>query len=225
TANSSGLYSHTYVSAQGCDSIVNINLAVNSVLTTNLNDQICQGTIYNLPWGGTANSSGLYSHTYISAQGCDSIVNINLAVNSVLTTNLNDQICQGNIYNLPWGGTTNAAGLYSHTYVSAQGCDSIVNINLAANSVLTTNLNHQICQGNIYNLPWGGTTNAAGLYSHTYVSAQGCDSIFNTTRPSSYLLTTNLNDQICQGNIYNLPWGGTTNAAGLYSHTYVSAQG
>src|SRR6185369_12485628 len=102
---------------------------------------------------GSESTAGTYSHTYTSASGCDSIVNITLAVNSVLTTNLDAQICQGSTYNLPWGVSESTAGTYSHTYTSSSGCDSTVNITLSVKAVLTTNLDAQICQGSSYNLP------------------------------------------------------------------------
>src|SRR6185369_8842426 len=122
-----------YTSASGCDSVINITITVNPTFTTNNTTNVCQGSSYNLPWGGNETTTGTYSHTYTSASGCDSIVNITLVVNSILTTNLDAQICQGSSYNLPWGGTESTAGTYSHTYTSASGCDSIVNITVAVN--------------------------------------------------------------------------------------------
>src|SRR5207249_4541815 len=150
---------------------------VNPIFTVNQNAQICQGSSYNLPWGGTQSAAGTFSHTFTSVSGCDSVVNVTLSVNAVLTINLSAQICPGTSYNLPWGGTQSAAGIYSHTFTSVSGCDSLVNVTLSVNAVLTIDLSAQICQGSSYNLPWGGTESAAGTYSHTFTSVSGCDSI------------------------------------------------
>src|SRR5208282_3384617 len=118
---------------------------------------ICQGASYNLPWGGTATTANTYSHIYTSVSGCDSTVNIALTVNALLTTNLAAQICNGSSYNLPWGGTATTANIYSHTYTSVSGCDSVVNITITLNQVYTNNQSQSICQGASYNLPWGGS--------------------------------------------------------------------
>src|SRR6185503_1653950 len=225
TANTTATYTHTYNTTSGCDSVVNIALAVDPVFTTNRNAQICSGTSYNLPWGGTASTAGVYTHTYATASGGDSILNITLSVGAVSTTNVNAQICQGAVYNLPWGGTANTTATYTHTYNTTSGCDSVVNIALAVDPVFTTNQNAQICSGDSYNLPWGGTASTAGVYSHTYATVNGCDSILNITVVINSIFTTNQNVQICTGSTFTLPWGGTVNTAGTYSHTYNTASG
>ena len=149
------------------------------VVTINQTAAICLGTLYNLPWGGTAGTAGTYSHTYSTTSGCDSIVNIALSVNDFISINQTAAICQGTVYNLPWGGTAGTAGIYSHTYLTTSGCDSIVKITLSVNPVITINQSAAICQGTFYNLPWGGTAGTTGTYSHTYSTTSGCDSIVN----------------------------------------------
>ena len=114
---------------------MNIALSISSVITVNLTAGICQGTVYNLPWGGTTTTSGTYSHTYTSPLRCDSIVNIALSINPIFTVNQTARTCQGIAFSLPWGGTASSAGTYSHTYSTASGCDSIVNIALSINPI------------------------------------------------------------------------------------------
>src|SRR6185436_7324198 len=139
-----------------------IDLSINPIASVSQTASICQGSVYNLPWGGTASTAGIYSHTYSTTNGCDSIVNITLSINSVVSINQLASICQGTVYNLPWGGTASATGIYSHTYSTTSGCDSVVNINLSINPIVSVNQTASICQGTVYNLPWGGTANSAG---------------------------------------------------------------
>src|SRR5204862_175228 len=225
TASTAGTYSHTYTTASGCDSIINIALSINPIFTINQTARTCQGTAYNLPWGGTATTAGIYSHTYSTASGCDSIINIALSINPIFTINQTARTCQGTAFNLPWGATASTAGTYSHTYSTASGCDSIINIALSINPIYTINQTASICQGATFSLPWGGIVNTAGTYSHIYSSANGCDSIVNVALTVNPVFTNNLTSNTCQGTPYNLPWGGTANTAGTYSHTYSTSNG
>jgi hypothetical protein len=89
--------------------VVNITLTVNPNFTTNLTAQICDGQSYTLPWGGSVTTANTYSNTYQTASGCDSVVNITLTVNPIFATNLTAQICEGQSYTLPWGGSVTTA--------------------------------------------------------------------------------------------------------------------
>src|SRR6185295_8437223 len=220
-----GTYSHTYTTPSGCDSIVNIALTINPIYSVNQTASICQGSTYNLPWGGTAGTGGTYSHTYTTPSGCDSIVNIALTINPIYSVNQTASICQGSTYNLPWGGTAGTGGTYSHTYTTPSGCDSIVNIALTINPIYSVNQTASICQGSTYNLPWGGTAGTGGTYSHTYTTPSGCDSIVNIALTINPIYSVNQTASICQGSTYNLPWGGTAGTGGTYSHTYSTGSG
>ncbi len=224
-ASTVGTYSHTYSNALGCDSIVNITLSINPIITTNINTNTCANHPFNLPWGGTASVAGIYSHTYVNPGACDSTVNITLSINPITTTNLNASTCVTQPFNLPWGGTTNIAGTYSHIYTGASGCDSTVNITLSIGPSIIINQNASTCANQPFNLPWGGTASIAGTYSHTYLNPGSCDSTVNITLAINPIITTNQNATTCATQPFNLPWGGTTSTAGIYSHTYVNALG
>lgn len=63
----------------------------NCYVTNNLSEEICQGETYTFA-GETLNSSGVYSHTYQTSSGCDSIVTLTLTVNQIdinITQNFN----------------------------------------------------------------------------------------------------------------------------------------
>jgi gliding motility-associated-like protein len=225
SATTAGTYSHTYSTTSGCDSVVNITLSINPTYTINNTASICQGESYTLPWGGSATTAGTYSHTYSTTSGCDSVVNLILSINSNFITNNTASICQGQSYTLPWGGSATTAGTYSHTYSTTSGCDSVVNIILSINPTYTLNNTASICQGQSYNLPWGGSATTAGTYSHTYTTTSGCDSVVNLILSINSTFVTNNTASICQGQSYNLPWGGSATTAGTYSHTYSTTSG
>ncbi|PKP00674.1 MAG: hypothetical protein CVU11_17110, partial [Bacteroidetes bacterium HGW-Bacteroidetes-6] len=180
------------------------------------NHAICNGETYL--WHGTNyTTTGTYTATYSTAQGCDSVYTLNLTVNPEYTFIENHAICNGETY--LWHGTNyTATGTYTATYSTAQGCDSVYTLNLTVNPEYTFIENHAICNGETY--LWHGTNyTATGTYTATYSTAQGCDSVYtlNLTVNTEYTFTEN--HAICNGETYL--WHGTTyDTSGTYTATY-----
>ncbi|MFM8787446.1 MAG: cohesin domain-containing protein, partial [Bacteroidota bacterium] len=76
---SSGTYYDTLINSLGCDSILQLNLTVNPSYNQNQNIVVCSGTSFAFG-GQNLTTSGNYSHTYTTMNGCDSLVNLNLSV-------------------------------------------------------------------------------------------------------------------------------------------------
>ncbi len=220
-----GDYMQTYTSVDGCDSVVTIHLSVSQSIQTSTNESICSGGSFNLPWGGTASVAGNYPHTYTSVSGCDSIATIILSITQGVSSNTNASICQGESFQFPWGGSASNAGDYPHTYQGVNGCDSIATIHLTIRQGTSSTTNASICQGAFYQFPWGGSANAAGDYPHTYTGENGCDSIatIHLTLTSAYY--TEVNESICDGETFVLPWGGYEGYPGDYTYTYEASNG
>ncbi|MFM7668240.1 MAG: gliding motility-associated C-terminal domain-containing protein, partial [Bacteroidota bacterium] len=93
------------------DSIVNLTLVVNPVITATQNTTICQGQSVNF-FGQTLSNPGLYSQTLQTVNGCDSIVNLNLLVNPLpstpIITNDGPVECPGDIVTLSASSTPNS---------------------------------------------------------------------------------------------------------------------
>ncbi|MFN4235096.1 MAG: immunoglobulin domain-containing protein [Bacteroidia bacterium] len=88
TLTTGGNYQETFVAANGCDSIVQLALTVISSSTVfNQNASICQGDVYVF---GNQNltTSGTYTQTFTATAGCDSVVQLNLTVNSLPNVNV-----------------------------------------------------------------------------------------------------------------------------------------
>jgi hypothetical protein len=85
TWTSSGIYTDTLVNIAGCDSVITINLTILNHSNATLNVTECNN--YTSPSGNyTWNTSGIYFDTIPNSSGCDSIITINLTINSVDTT-------------------------------------------------------------------------------------------------------------------------------------------
>ncbi|MEP6793396.1 MAG: gliding motility-associated C-terminal domain-containing protein [Saprospiraceae bacterium] len=200
-------------SSHGCDSTVNVNLSFNSIVTFDLNQTLCpggsivvNGTIYN-----SANPTG--SQTFIGGSylGCDSVVNVNLSFYAPSIFNYNPTLCtggsvtvNGNIYDV-----TNTTGTEVLPNASIHGCDSIVNVNVSFNSVVTYDLTNTLCPGG--SIVVNGTTyNAANPSgSETFIGGSylGCDSVVNIMLSFYPTVVFNLNQTLCAGK--NLVVNGT----------------
>ena len=97
-----------------CDTVRQINLSVLPMVETSELKTICAGENY---FG--YHSTGNYSDTLISPEGCISIQNILLTVKDPITTHTTATVCDQNIF------SHTKAGIYVDTLVSVEGCDSI----------------------------------------------------------------------------------------------------
>ncbi len=86
---SSGTYTATLTNAAGCDSIVTLNLTINQSSTGSETQTACDS--YTWPANGTTYTmSGTYTATLTNAAGCDSIVTLNLTINTAPTATATD---------------------------------------------------------------------------------------------------------------------------------------
>ena len=83
-------------------------------------------------WNGTNYSqSGNYVDTLQSTNGCDSVLNLNLTINSSISTIESVIVCDNYLWN---GNNYTQSGSYNDTLVTSSGCDSIVTLNLTINN-------------------------------------------------------------------------------------------
>ncbi|MBI2269539.1 MAG: hypothetical protein HYU69_04180, partial [Bacteroidetes bacterium] len=119
-------------SAQGCDSVVTLNLTINNSTTGNDIQTACN----SYTWiDGNNYTASTNTPTYTiaggSSQGCDSIVTLNLTINTFASGTDVQTAC--NSYT--WiDGNNYTASTNTPTYTivggSSEGCDSIVHANL-----------------------------------------------------------------------------------------------
>jgi hypothetical protein len=89
---------------------------------------------YLSPGGNTYTTSGTYTDTILSAQGCDSILSIHLTLLQSSTGSMTATAC--NAYTVPSGNQTyTTSGTVTDTLTNAVGCDSIITIALTINTV------------------------------------------------------------------------------------------
>ena len=190
------------------------------------------------------NQSGQYSVS-IQFPNCtiqDTIQLISLPAPHI--SSIDTAICYGQSFHLPWGPVVQLAGSYNDTLHYSTGCDSIIRqINLTIHprpfigNDTTACLVHHVVVLNATTTAATGytwqdgshnntfTANAPGLYwvSVNFGTCSTKDSmvISNVAAP----LNTTIQDSICTGSPYTLPWGNIVYAAGTYRDTIPSIAG
>lgn len=168
-------------STSGCDSVVTLNLTINSAATFTQNPTICSddSVVVN---SNIYTTTGTFNDTIFNgaANGCDSIITTNLTVNSIPTFTQNAVICQGDsvIVN---GNVYTTTGTFIDTLQNSavNGCDSIVSTYLTVNPTVSFTQNFTECQG--FSVSVGTNTyNTSGNFTDTLTTLVGCDSIVTT---------------------------------------------
>ncbi len=179
TYTKSDTYYDTIPNVNGCDSIITINLTINQTRAT-----IAKIACYNYVSPSkkyTYTKSDTYYDTIPNANGCDSVITINLTINNQTTETIARTACYS--YVSPSNKYTyTKSDTYYDTIPNANGCDSIITINLTINAadVSVTNSSPTL------------TANATGA---TYQWLD-CDNNFteiNNATNQSFLATSNGN--------------------------------
>ncbi|MFM8512808.1 MAG: hypothetical protein ACKOBI_03565, partial [Bacteroidota bacterium] len=221
TLTVAGNYTRTIPAANGCDSVITLTLTVRPNSTASLSATICQGQSYVFGTQ-TLTAAGNYTRTIPAVNGCDSVITLNLTVNPNSSSTISVSVCQGQSY--AFGSQTlNVPGTYTRTLVAANGCDSVITLNLSFRPNSTTTIQDSICFGSFY-LFGAQVLTSSGIYTQSQQSANGCDSLTVLTLTVLPNSTASLQATICQGDYY---WfgGDTLRNPGFYNDTLVALNG
>lgn len=123
-----GLFYDSLSTIEGCDSIYSSLLIVHNITYDTLPKYLCDGDSVFVG-GAWRSSSGLYTDVLISSKGCDSIVSLDVTVDSILLVEDSINIFPGDSIFLG-GAWQDTAGVYVDTFEAIAGCDSIVTTTL-----------------------------------------------------------------------------------------------
>ena len=166
--SSNNTATHTLTNVAGCDSVVSLNLTINSSNT----DTNVVSSCNSYTWDGVVyTTSGVYSNTYTNALGCDSVHTINLTINNSNIGTSSITACDS----YSWDGAIyTTSGIYSNIYTNLEGCDSVHTLTLIINNSNTETSSFTVCDS----YTWDGIVyTTSGTYSNTYTNLAGCDSI------------------------------------------------
>ena len=206
----------------------------------------------------TVGTAGLYSVTVTDAMGCTGSTYAAVTVNPLpnVTITGNNTTCQGNVVTLTANGaqsyqwnngstdatiSVGAAGNFTVTGYSAQGCASTASTAVTIYPTYNTPVSHSMCQGESYNF-FGQPLTVGGTYTHTLYSTHGCDSVITLTLTVREVPVVSISGTtaFCEGQStmlyanggtsyqWNSGTSGSTlmvNAEGNYTVTATNAQG
>lgn len=173
-------FSNSYPLANGCDSVVELNLTVNPTYNTNVDLTICSSATYDFH-GQIVDQPGTYYTTLTSQYGCDSTITLNLAVDSYYQVNLSEHICEGDMSTTPGFEGRADAGIDTLFLTATNSCDSLVVLVLEVGQIDNIQLFDSIEVDNEYS-NYGfdiAAIHEAGevTFTNTLTNADGCDSI------------------------------------------------
>lgn len=112
-----------------CSYTDEVTITVLDEITEEVETSICPGESLFVG-GAEQTTSGVYEDVFTAANGCDSIVTTILTVlPEIFPTYIDTTICPGDVFEYD-GMTLNSDGTYEFILTSADGCDSVVFVNL-----------------------------------------------------------------------------------------------
>ena len=208
------------------DILHNVNINLLPMVEKEITDVMCQGDVYEKYGFSGIVKEGVYRLKYISSNGCDSIVTLNLFVNPSVEVMFFDTICSGYMYE--WGELIlSETGIYTQIFKNEiTGCDSTVILSLYVKDPIIENITEVLCFGEKYLLGDIEISNS-GTYTETFKTPAGCDSIVNLTiiaRPD-YRYTETVS--LCYGEAYEGDIEGFVGLSetGVYTLPYTSIDG
>ena len=234
SVSQSGVYTVTATNAEGCSTTTNVTVTINPLPNVNISgdSSFCQGNNTTLTVTGantyawsnsqtgntiTVNNAGTYTVTGTDTNGCTKTATKTVSVNPTYNIPLTLSICDGDSYNF-YGQNITAAGTYTHTLQTVNGCDSVLTLVVTLESLPTIAIlgDTTLCEGgsttliatgaDTYNWSTGDNTATAtisvfGIYTVTGVSALGCSNTASVTvlaLPAPQITITGETD-ICAG--------------------------
>lgn len=216
-----GDYEQNLVNSFGCDSLLSLSLTVNDVYFEDIFTSICEGEVFELN-GVEYGEAGIFDQELNSAENCDSILTIQIELLENPTEEIELLICGGDSLELN-GETFSQSGEYQQILESANGCDSLLTIQLGLFPVTSDTISASICEDESYEFA-GEELMESGEYSQVLTSINGCDSTIVLMLESLNNSSSNVDLDVCLGE--DLEYNGVMyNTEGEFLQTTEAANG
>ena len=201
----------------GCSSDTTVTVAYQ--LEVESTEYFCEGGTYGLPDGTEVGEEGTYIANYVSLQGCDSIVTVNLFEQSTYDFQMPVQLCAGESWTLPDGSIVDEPGTFPVVLqTNTAQCDSIITTVISILQPFTTENTLALCEGEPVTLGDGTVITEEGVYTVVLTSAtNGCDSTVtsNVIFQPNYDVAVELDE--CDDGSYLFPDGTLPTNSGTFN--------
>ena len=193
----------TIPSPTGCDSIITLNLTVAPFLTGIRTVVLCAGDSYTFNGVTYTTSNNTATDTIQNSSGCDSLVTLDLTILPPLSSIDRRNICFGESYLFNGSTYTTSNNTARDTFISTNGCDSIVTLNLSVSSPVNF---LTIDTSGCGSITIDGTTYTTSIFvNDTIRGIAGCDSLYinyNILIYPNYNLRTNIDSVSCDSVLF-----------------------
>ena len=220
-ASSSGTYTRTTASNQGCDSTIVLHLNVNPSYSDTISATICQGETYN-QFGFNTSVAGFHTQYLQSIHGCDSIVTLDLTILPTYRDTITAEICDDEVY-AQFGFNTSEAGYHTQTLQRENGCDSVIVLNLLVHPTYNDTITAEICDNETYT-QFGFNVSEQVVYTQHLQSIHGCDSLVTLNLLVHPTYNDTITAEICDNEVYT-QFGFNTSEAGYHTLNLQSING
>ncbi|NNE13854.1 MAG: hypothetical protein HKN51_02680 [Saprospiraceae bacterium] len=191
------------MSINGCDSIINVALNFIDASVFDFGEELCEGQ--NVEIEGEifdeSNATGTVTITNGSILGCDSIINVSLTFSSAIMENINPELCTGDSIDINGTIYNNINPSGQQTTVDADGCQTILNIDVVFLNDTDSLLSMSICENETIDIN-GEIFDQSNIQgSQSFTNSIGCDSTLNIEIeiiPSSINM---ISDELCQDDL------------------------
>ncbi|MBK7696520.1 MAG: gliding motility-associated C-terminal domain-containing protein [Saprospiraceae bacterium] len=170
----SGFYTDTFSTIYGCDSVELLDLTISPSYFISENVMACDSFIWPKD-GKMYKTGGVYIKNLPSANGCDSILRLDLKI--LTSTKIIESKTSCNSWYWPVTGLVYVnSGTYTATLKNQEGCDSNITLDLHINPSYKFTEKVSICDSYLWKVT-GKMYTKSGRYIDTLFTSTGCDSI------------------------------------------------
>ena len=194
--DTTGFYFDTLTAADGCDSVVTLDLTVNYSQLTETVDTACDSYLWN---DSTFTQSGRYGMLFSTIHQCDSLDSLYLTVHYSSSDTLQMNTCDY----FDWNDSIyRISGEYYRLLTNAVGCDSNDYLHLTLRYSTTDSIDTTTCDRFYWSLSDSIYT-LSGLYFDSLPNAAGCDSVVSLSLHLFYSDTALIVKEVCDSMMWN----------------------
>jgi hypothetical protein len=197
TYRESGIYTQTFVNAEGCDSTVTLNLTVRYGTHNVTDTTVCESFTWH---GDTYTVSDTYIYEYDNESGCPSADTLHLTVNYGTHNVTDTTVCGGFMWN---GEMRNLTDTYIYEYENERGCASADTLHLTVNHGDYAEVLVDTCGTEFYWELADTTVTRSGIYYYYSENANSCIDTMVLNLSLHQAVTRDIHAQICEGETYN----------------------
>ena len=222
--NAPGLYTHSFTSVAGCDSLRTLHLIVNNISQRDTFADACN----SFYWNGTLyTSSDTVTSSYLvpNVFGCDSIVTLYLNLRYSTSSIVYDTVLENDLPH-NYHGTSFLSDTTDvlFTLTGSNGCDSLVHYNLFVIHNSSAIFDTTICADQLPIQWYHRIFYQAGTQYDTIENYLGADSLLTLTIHTSPVYHDTLPVTICSNQSYSFN-DHTYNTSGFYLNSFQTVNG